>query len=102
MSSLDGPRGGVTFDEESDGPRLNKQARRVFDAMKNMEWHTLRQLSDLTGDPEASVSARLRDFRKTPHGGMTVERQHIVMGLWKYRLQDYGTLPASEIDGKES
>lgn len=52
-------------------------------------WWTLRELSEVTGHPEASISARLRDFRKTKYGGHTVLRRRkygIGMGTWEYRL----------------
>jgi hypothetical protein len=49
---------------ELDGARLGDQAQRVFGAMSDGMWHTLAELSQRTGDPEASISARLRDFRR--------------------------------------
>jgi hypothetical protein len=65
----------------ADLPRLAAQRKRVFDLMQDARWRT--------GDPEASVSARLRDFRKTKYGGYDVERTRVYEpdgGLWTYRL----------------
>jgi hypothetical protein len=53
---------GATFDRKLDGKRLNEQTRRVFERMKDGTWRTLREIAAATGDPEASVSARLRDL----------------------------------------
>ncbi len=72
---VDGDRGGVTYVAQEDFVRLNRQQRRVFDVMQDGRWRTLHDIAVLTGDPEASVSARLRDFRKPGFGGSTVERR---------------------------
>jgi hypothetical protein len=74
---------GETFDRQRDGKRLNAQCLRVFEAMRFGDWRTLSSLALVTGDPEASVSARLRDLRKAGH---TVERRYVERGLHEYRL----------------
>lgn len=81
-----GTRGGQTFDVAVDYDRLNRQARRVYDVMRDGAWRTLSEIADETGDPEASVSARLRDFRKPRFGRLIVERQRLHGGTWAYRL----------------
>jgi hypothetical protein len=75
---------GATFDPERDAERLSAQARRVYDEMRFGQWWTLAGLSVATGDPEASVSARLRDLRRLP--GYDVEREYVRRGLHRYRL----------------
>lgn len=85
--TLAGSRGGVTFDAARDEDRLNKQARKVWQAMSDGKWHLLSEVVAATGYPEASVSARLRDFRKPRFGGHTVEREYVANGLWMYRLK---------------
>ncbi|UJQ86574.1 exonuclease [Mycobacterium phage PenguinLover67] len=94
-SVLDGPRDGRTFRSEIDEPRLNAQARRVFAEMADGAWHTLPELAELTGDPEASISARIRDFRKERFGAMTVIRERIKggHGLHRYRIDLEGNMP---------
>lgn len=81
----DGHRDGATYDEAVDYARLNKQARRVYNVMRDGMWRSLRQIEDQTGDPQASISARLRDFRKQRYGGLNVERRR-TEGTWFYRL----------------
>ena len=77
---------GQTYSEELDGPRLNSQLGRVFSLMVDGKWRTLGEILAATGDPEASISARLRDFRKPQFGGHTMESERIDGGLWRYRL----------------
>lgn len=88
MTTLSGPRDGETFDPGTDTIRLNDQMRRVADVMGDSRWRTLREIAAVTGDPEASVSARLRDFRKPRFGGFVVlrRRREGGEGLWEYRL----------------
>lgn len=74
---------GSTYVPERDKARLNAQCKRVYEAMSYGEWRTLANLSHVTRDPEASVSARLRDLRKA---GYTVERRYVSRGLHEYRL----------------
>lgn len=81
------PRDGKTFDAIRDGERLAAQHQRVASFMGSGQWHTLDEISAATGDPPASVSARLRDLRKVRFGGRVVERRHRGRGLWEYRLR---------------
>jgi len=84
--SILGDRAGETFNHKRDVKRLNAQAQRVWDAMSDGRWWSLRELADRCGDPEASISARLRDFRKPSFGGFKVEQVYIRRGLHRYRL----------------
>jgi len=84
--SLKGHRSGVTFDAKRDTVRLNQQALDVWELMRSGGWWTLHTLSRATGHPEASISARLRDFRKDRFGSHVVHREHVTNGLWMYRL----------------
>lgn len=80
---------GATYRVVHDRVRLGAQAQRVWDRMLDGEWRTLAELARATRDPEASVSARLRDFRKAEWGGHVVERRHRgdpSEGLYEYRL----------------
>lgn len=77
---------GATFVPERDGARLTRQFTRVWAAMKDGRWRTLAELHAITEDPEASISARMRDFRKAKFGSHGVERQFVVNGLHRYRL----------------
>jgi hypothetical protein len=78
---------GETYDPKRDQARLSGQAARIFKLMKDGEWRTLSEISRLTGDPESSVSARLRDFRKPRFGSHTVNRRMAIAGLYYYQLE---------------
>ena len=84
---IDGPRDGRTFDPFLDTGRLNEQARRVFTIMRDNQWRSLYEISVETGDPEASISARLRDFRKPRFGSLVVNRRRrLKAGLYEYQI----------------
>lgn len=57
--------------------------------MNDGKWRTLSEISALTGDGEASISARLRDLRKDEFGGLNVDRRRRgdeSRGLFEYRV----------------
>lgn len=78
---------GETYDPVRDGARLTSQLDRVYHFMKDGKWRTLRTISEAANGTEASVSARLRDLRKSKFGRHVVLRRHIVNGLWQYKLE---------------
>lgn len=80
-------RDGETFDYARDARRLAGQHARVLALMKDGKFRTLAEIAEYTKDPEASVSARLRDLRKPRFGNWEVERKYIDRGLWAYRLK---------------
>jgi hypothetical protein len=77
---------GPDYVPERDWVRLSTQIGRVFNSMKDSSWRSLRDISDITGDPEASVSAQLRHLRKKRFGSHTIEKKHLGSGLYHYRL----------------
>lgn len=81
---------GQTFNLDRDSIRLNAQLKRVLACMMvSGAWMTLREIAAATGDPEASVSARLRDVAKVRFGltaYFRVEKKFVVRGKWAYRL----------------
>jgi hypothetical protein len=81
-----GDRDGETFDHTRDGKRLNKQMQDIYNLMADGRWRTLTQIASATLHPEPSVSARLRDLRKSKFGGYIVERRFVGRGLYEYRL----------------
>lgn len=85
--SLKGPRDGLTFAPERDTDRLNRQAQLVFRVVSDGEWHTLGDIAAKTDQPEASVSARLRDLRKERFGSHVIARRYLRDGLWEYRWE---------------
>ena len=54
--------------------------------MSDSRWRTLSSISGITGDPESSISARLRDMRKPRFGSHIIEREYVERGSHKYRL----------------
>ncbi|MDE2426752.1 MAG: hypothetical protein KGO96_12695 [Elusimicrobia bacterium] len=81
--------GGATYDAEFDCERLNAQQRRVYELMRDGQFRTLSEISLATGDPQASVSARLRDLRKEPFRLTVVRRVRGERrsGLFEYRIE---------------
>lgn len=77
-------RHGSTYSAARDFDRLNAQQADVWAVVRDGQWHTLRGIAAATGHPEASVSARLRDFRKM---GRVIDREYVERGLWKYRVR---------------
>lgn len=77
---------GQTYESVRDNRRMTAQHERVFKLMTDGLFRTLFEIEDNTGDPCASISARLRDFRKDKFGGHTVNRRHLGTGLWAYQL----------------
>lgn len=86
--------GGRTFAATLDAKRLGAQLTRVIAAMSDGRWRTLSEIQahilKTTGkrDPEASLSARLRDIRKLWGEDAMESRRRTedgVDGLWEYR-----------------
>jgi len=95
QSELFGPRDGITFDPERDTGPLNRQAQDVWDAMIGGDgWLSLRTLAQITKHPEASISARLRDFRKQRFGGHMVEKKR---HPWRARQFVYRLVPREDV-----
>lgn len=81
---------GKTFDPALDENRLEKQLGRVYACAIDGKWRTLNEISLVTGDPEASVSSRLRDLRKEKFGSYQIERRrrgNPMLGLFEYRIR---------------
>lgn len=77
---------GSDYVPERDDERLTTQYDRIFSLMSDGQWRTLAQISDRTGDPEASVSAQLRHMRKSRFGGHQIQKEYVGRGLYDYRL----------------
>ncbi len=94
---------GSTYEPKFDATRLRGEMARVYQCLAGFltheegkgwvrlpgQWRTLREISDLTGDPEASISARLRDLRKAKFGAHTVNRRRRgdpTKGVFEYQL----------------
>ncbi len=83
---------GETYDPPIDHKRLTTQLGRVrqvlLAASRSGVWYTLRDLSDECNAPEASISARIRDLRKSKFGGYKVDhRRKDRRGTWEYQIR---------------
>lgn len=80
---------GSDYIPEFDKERLTGQIKRVYACMSDGVWRTLGEIEEVTGDPQASISAQLRHLRKSRFGGHEVgkrRRGEAEIGLWEYQL----------------
>ena len=77
---------GVDYQPELDFVRLKGQMERIYNLMQDEQFRTLSLIAAITGDPESSVSAQLRNFRKARFGGHIVNRKRID-NTWYYQLK---------------
>ena len=77
---------GIDYQKGRDQARLEGQLEGIKTYMANGQWRTLQEIADVTGYPHASVSAQLRNLRKSKFGGWTVERRYVANGLYEYRV----------------
>lgn len=80
---------GAVYNPALDDARLTGQLQRIFDLMKDGHWRTLNEISEATGDPQASVSCQLRHLRKLRFGSHIVNKRvrgDRSQGLWEYQL----------------
>ena len=80
---------GPDYDPALDKARLTGQILRVYEVMQDQNWRSLREIANITGDPEASISAQLRHLRKVKFGEQEVNRRRRgerSQGLFEYQL----------------
>jgi hypothetical protein len=77
---------GADYQPDRDTARLDGQLDRIRRYMADGQWRTLQAIAEATGAPPASVSAQLRNLRKTRFGGWTVQRRYDGHGLYQYRV----------------
>ena len=86
---------GVTYEPKFDATRLRGEMARVYNVMKDHQWHTLREIWErilfhhAKSDSEAGISARLRDLRKAKFGSHMVNRRRrgdAKRGIFEYQL----------------
>lgn len=63
-----------------DVPRLTAALQRLYDHMRDGEWHTSYELMDVAG---LRYGARLEELKRA---GIPFEKRHAGAGLWHYRL----------------
>lgn len=77
---------GDDYCHERDFTRLEGQINDVFQAIKDGAFYTLGDIEEITGHPQASISAQLRNLRKERFGGFAIDKRHIKNGLYEYRM----------------
>lgn len=81
---------GSTYSETHDRARLNRQLTLVRDCLLDGQRRTLAQISQETGEPEASVSARLRQLRLPRFGFYDVKKNRLPNGAYEYWIANTG------------
>jgi hypothetical protein len=77
---------GSDYDPKRDNVRLTGQLQRVFKCMADSKWRSLGDIEEVTGDPQASISAQLRHLRKPRFGSYQVDKKYLGDGLYHYKL----------------
>jgi len=80
---------GSDYNPVLDKARLTGQIERIFNCMKDSNWRSLQEIESITGDGQASVSAQMRNLRKSKFGEHTVEKRRRgdrKSGLFEYQL----------------
>jgi len=80
---------GSDYNPVFDKVRLTKHLRCIWILMSDNRWRTLLEIEAVTGYPQASISAHLRDFRKKRYGAHTVEKRsrgERSAGLYEYKV----------------
>ena len=77
---------GSDYEPELDQARLTGQLLRVYSCMDDGLWRTLAEISDVTRDPQASISAQLRHLRKPRFGSHQMNKRRRTAGTWEYQL----------------
>lgn len=73
-----------------DYSRLRGQQLAIWNFMKDGSWHTLSEIEDETGFPQASISAQLRHLRKPRFNSHIVDKRRRgdqTKGLFEYRVR---------------
>ena len=77
---------GPDYCPKRDNKRLLSQQEQILAVMKAGRSLTLHEISEMTQQPEASVSAQLRHLRKPRFGSYTVTKDYIGGGLYAYAV----------------
>jgi hypothetical protein len=76
---------GATYNAARDKHRLTSQALRIFRFMRESGYVSLKEIETATGDPQASISARIRSFKAAGHDYDKRLRAGSD-GTWEYKL----------------
>ena len=68
---------GDTYITAKDKVRLTGQLKRVYETVKDGRWLTLNGIAARTSDPQASISAQLRNLRKPRFGAYDIRKRRL-------------------------
>jgi hypothetical protein len=92
-------------DPKIDFDRLQGQTRVIFDLMSDGIYRTLSEIENITGFPQASISAQLRHLKKHRFGANTVNKRIRFedKGVWEYQVIPADRLRVEDrcLDGNE-
>lgn len=88
---------GSDYKPALDQRRLTNQHDRIWKVMKDKKWRTLSEISTITLDPEASISAQLRHLRKDRFGANTINKRR--RGKESNGLFEYQLIPNKKVNG---
>ena len=64
----------------------------TFEVLSDGRWHTLKELAEKTGFPEASVSCSIRTLRKPDYGRFSIEKEYDATNrVYLYRMTNAPT-----------
>ncbi len=84
---------GSDYNHDDDSARLSGQIRDIFMHMKDGRWRTLNEIEGALRYPQASISAQLRNLRKSRFGGHVIDKRRRgdrKGGLFEYSLEVKG------------
>lgn len=59
---------------------------RTFEVMKDGQWHTLADISAITGDASDKIASRIRELRMPNYGNYNVDTQQVGAYTWQYKI----------------
>lgn len=77
---------GKSYVADRDEDRLKRQLDQVYNFMKDSKWHTPEEITGAIDGTWASASSRIRDLRKSQHGGHVILRRYDGDGIWLYQM----------------
>jgi len=109
------PFPGTAYDPKIDGLRLLKQYEHIRDYMLTMAesdrqfrhhaegFRTLQEIEQATGHPTASVSAQLRNLKKSAFGGYLLEKRRRAPdgGTWEYKILPPPPMTIATLSGEQ-
>jgi len=67
---------GSDYVPDRDNKRLGHQLEKIYNLMQDGVFRSLYEISIITGEPPASISAQLRHLRKVRFGGHTINKKY--------------------------